>query len=83
MIAARVRTEPEFEVISRTRLFRHEAFAIPHRPIFDVSPDGKQIVLAEPAEPGRPRAIRVVQNWHKAYLEQTPRPQQPAQGAST
>ncbi len=74
LIAARVRTEPEFEVISRTRLFRHEAFAIPHRPIFDVSPDGKQIVLAEPAEPGRPRAIRVVQNWHKAYLEQTPRP---------
>ena len=69
IVAASVKTGSEFEVVRRTPLFDVSVYAGTSRQRYDVSPDGTQIVLAEPVEKGTPRAIRIVQNWQKAYLD--------------
>ena len=61
LIVARVRTDPTFEVVSRTPLFEVRAFepAAPHAN-YDVSPDGEQFVMVHQGQLSR---MILIQNW--------------------
>jgi Tol biopolymer transport system component/DNA-binding winged helix-turn-helix (wHTH) protein len=68
LIAVSVRTKPEFEVGPATRLFSHAAFTIWHDANYDVSADGRRILLPESV--GGERMIHVVQNWFAEFRDQ-------------
>ena len=73
LVVIPITTSPSFSVGPPRRLFRSaallkaglEGFAYANP--FDVSPDGKRFVIAEPIEDAPPPTIRVVQNWVEAF----------------
>ena len=68
LVAVPVTTSPSFSVGSATRLFEHTGFVTGARyPLYDVSPDGQQFILAEPVGEAAEPSIRVVQNWFAEF----------------
>jgi Tol biopolymer transport system component/DNA-binding winged helix-turn-helix (wHTH) protein len=62
LMAVSVRTVPEFEAGSATRLFSHAAFTAWTDANYDVSADGRRFILPERVGAHQP-VIHVVQNW--------------------
>ncbi len=55
-----------------TRLFEHLSLTRSFYPQYDVSPDGRRFILAEPAGLGSEApepSIRVVQNWFAEFRD--------------
>jgi hypothetical protein len=69
-VAVPVRTEPEFAAGTAVRLFAHPAFTRWTDPNYDVSSDGKRVLVAEGlGGRGRARKIQVVQNWFAEFRD--------------
>jgi eukaryotic-like serine/threonine-protein kinase len=71
LMTVAVSTEGEFNAGAATHLFKHPGLGKGgSHPPYDVSPDGQQFLLAEPAhgETGQ-RVIRVVLNWFEEFRD--------------
>ena len=69
LVAAAVRTKPDFAVEGTTRLFEADLLRDGDSHHYDVSADGQRFVLPEPVEGGDPAKIRVVQNWYEEFRD--------------
>jgi len=70
LVAVPVRIVPEFAAGPGTRLFSHPAFTNQNEPNYDVSADGRRILLPDRmgGQNGE-RIIRVVQNWFAEFRD--------------
>ncbi len=69
LVAASVRTRPDFSVEGITRLFEAAHLPVGDSHSYDVSADGQRFVLPAPVEGGEPAKIRVVQNWYEEFRD--------------
>ena len=69
LVAAAVRTRPDFSVERTTRLFDAGILGGGDVHSYDVSADGQRFVLPEPVEGGKPAKIRVVMNWYEEFRD--------------
>lgn len=68
LIAVSVRTTPQFAVRATTRLFSYRGFSDTIDSNYDVSPDGRRIILPEKVGIEEP-TIRAVQDWFAEFRE--------------
>jgi len=62
MIAATIKTEPVFEVSRTEELFERKFLSRIDYRSYDVTRDGRFLMIQEPREPA-PLGIRIVLNW--------------------
>ena len=68
LVAAKVSTEPSFRVEAYEELFRSQGLVGHSMPMYDISPDGKRIILLDPV-PLEDPTLRVSQNWYEEFRE--------------
>ncbi len=69
LVAASVRTRPDFSVERTTKLFEAAHLPVGDSHHYDVSADGQRFVVPERVEGGEPAKIRVVQNWFEEFRD--------------